>query len=124
MDRALACAVLLLAAPSLAVRAVVALLRTGRTLVSRSVVDRDGRPFQLYAFAGERGTSDLLDLIAVVAGRMRFIGPRPLTSDEARALPAESPVSYTHLDVYKRQIVISPSVPAAGMALSGTGTLR
>ncbi|MCO5309439.1 MAG: WecB/TagA/CpsF family glycosyltransferase [Austwickia sp.] len=91
MDRALACAVLLLAAPSLAVRAVVALLRTGRTLVSRSVVDRDGRPFQLYAFAGERGTSDLLDLIAVVAGRMRFIGPRPLTSDEARALPAESP---------------------------------
>lgn len=89
MDRAVAYAVLLASSPVIAARGAVAFARTGRVFQPYDVVGCDGAPLRLWDFAGERGHSDLLQLVAVASGRIRFIGPRPLTPDQLDRLPAD-----------------------------------
>lgn len=86
VDKAVACAVLLLSSPAIAVRGAASLLRTGHAVHAREVVDADGDTFRLWYFAAENGHSDLLALTAVACGRMRIIGPPPLTREQRAGL--------------------------------------
>lgn len=89
MDRAVACVLLVAASPAIAVRAAAAYFRTGRVVEPVDAVGPGGEPLKLRRFAGERGQSDLLRLAAVAAGRMRILGPAPLTSAELQDLPED-----------------------------------
>ena len=44
--------------------------------------------------------------LAIVSARSRTIPP--LTADTGRSILLSGPVSYTHLDVYKRQVLLLP----------------
>ena len=77
MDKAVAGAVLVLGAPLLGARALVAYRQTGRVLHTRTVVGHDGRTFTLCSFAGEAIGARLPQLVHVVRGQLRFVGPAP-----------------------------------------------
>lgn len=89
MDRAVASASLLLASPVILARAAAAYAREGRVLNRSDVVGKDGHPFTVWTFADHSGGFTLLHLVAVARGDMRFIGPRPLSADQAAELSSQ-----------------------------------
>ncbi|MBW3084585.1 N-acetylglucosaminyldiphosphoundecaprenol N-acetyl-beta-D-mannosaminyltransferase [Austwickia sp. TVS 96-490-7B] len=82
MDRAVAGLTLALLFPVLLVRAVIAYLSTGQVFESEDLFGRSGAPFTVRTFADGGLCSRLPHLVAVCCGHLRFVGPRPLTSDE------------------------------------------
>ncbi|MFE9722301.1 sugar transferase [Streptomyces sp. NPDC005794] len=89
LDLALGSALLLLAAPLLAVAALTLALRTGRTGVLRREIriGLGGRPFELRSLRTRRLRLDLLSRLPhVVRGELALVGPAPLTPDEAALL--------------------------------------
>lgn len=90
MDKAVASAALVLGAPLLGARALVAYRQTGRVLHTRTVVGRDGGTFTLCSFAGEAFGARLPHLVHVARGQLRFVGPAP-QSPTPRAFRPEDP---------------------------------
>ncbi|MBK8961692.1 MAG: WecB/TagA/CpsF family glycosyltransferase [Candidatus Competibacteraceae bacterium] len=89
-DLALALLLLGALAPWWLARALLGLTQTGRLVERRRLLGRDRRPFERLAFAGTvvgRGGAVLLNILR---GDMAFAGPRPLTLEEAAAVPVEA----------------------------------
>lgn len=86
-ERAIASLTLLAISPIILIRAAAGYARTGKTVDIVDAVGPAERTFRLRTLAGEARGATILHLWSVVRGDMRIIGPFPLSTAEARALP-------------------------------------
>ncbi|GAB76707.1 WecB/TagA/CpsF family glycosyltransferase [Austwickia chelonae] len=78
---------LLALTPVILVRAATGYARTGKMVDAAEAVGPAEHTFRLWTLAGEGRGATILHLWSVIRGDMRIMGPFPLNSDEARALP-------------------------------------
>ena len=104
-QRTLAAVLLVLVAPLYAVLALVVRLDGGPALFRQSRLGVGREPFTIYKLRTMRddqvtpigrvlrrtGLDELLQLVNIARGEMRFIGPRPLTSDDVVRLAWDGP---------------------------------
>ncbi|MBK1699964.1 WecB/TagA/CpsF family glycosyltransferase [Thiococcus pfennigii] len=95
LDLTVALALLILLAPLLAARALIARVRTGRILTRERLVGRFRVPFEQLRFAGEAPGAGLAVLFNILRGDMAIAGPRPLPEAEAQQLEVAAAVRFT-----------------------------
>jgi N-acetylglucosaminyldiphosphoundecaprenol N-acetyl-beta-D-mannosaminyltransferase len=88
-------AVLLLLSPLLLPRALRSRRQTGTVLSGRTLIGRYQTPFRRVAFAGAGSFRGLAVWLNVFRGEMAIVGPRPLTPQEAKAVPVADLVRFT-----------------------------
>lgn len=93
-DVVLALGLLLVLSPILLGRGVIAVLREGRVFAPERRVGRFREPFRLLRFAGSSLGRTLPVLVNILRGDMSFAGPRPLTEEEATAVPPDGLVRF------------------------------
>ena len=93
-DLALALFGLIALAPLWLVRALLALMSTGRVFDRSAVLGRDRHPFQRLSFAGTWPGRNLAALFNILRGDMAIAGPRPLTVAEAVAVPPMAEIRF------------------------------
>ncbi|MGI2323428.1 MULTISPECIES: WecB/TagA/CpsF family glycosyltransferase [Methylococcus] len=120
VDCIVAGALLILLAPLLLLRALVAKLRAGRVFAATERVGRFQVPFRQLAFADDAPARDLAVLLNVLWGDMAFAGPRPLSPEEAAAVPASQSIRFR-----LRPGIFSPYTLRSriGIAYEGEGEL-
>ena len=95
IDIAVSAAVLILLSPLLLMLA----LRSGRQrpgiLVGSTLIGRYQVPFRRLSFAGAGRFRDVAVWLNVFRGDMAIVGPRPLTKEEAAAVPVEDLARFT-----------------------------
>ncbi|HKD68679.1 MAG TPA: WecB/TagA/CpsF family glycosyltransferase [Candidatus Binataceae bacterium] len=94
LDFSAALAALLALSPLMLLRAIYARAKTGRAFDRTAAVGRFRTPFALLSFATAAPGRSLAVLINVVKGDMSFAGPRPLTPQEALAVPLDGQVRF------------------------------
>lgn len=94
LDIVLALAMLLLLAPVLLLRAVLARWRTGRVFSRTERVGRFRAPFRQLAFADRAAGATLPVLFNILRGDMAFAGPRALRPAEAALLRPEDGIRF------------------------------
>lgn len=85
---------LTLLSPFLLLRGGIALLREGRVFERERRIGRFREPFRLVRFAGSTLGRGLPVLVNVFRGDVSFAGPRPLTQEEADAVPPDGIVRF------------------------------
>jgi N-acetylglucosaminyldiphosphoundecaprenol N-acetyl-beta-D-mannosaminyltransferase len=81
--------------PILAVTAVRGRRRTGSALAGVTRIGRYRTPFRLLSFAGPGRFRGLAVWLNVLRGDLAIVGPRPLTAEEASAVPPEDLVRFS-----------------------------
>ncbi|MEW6038995.1 MAG: WecB/TagA/CpsF family glycosyltransferase [Pseudomonadota bacterium] len=95
VDFSVAGALLILLAPLLLFRALIAKLRAGRVFAVTLRAGRFQTPFRQLAFADDAPGRNLAVLLNVFWGEMAFAGPRPLSLEEAAAVPADQSIRFS-----------------------------
>ena len=87
-DVGVACIALLLLSPVLLLRALWGETATGHALTRVPCIGQDGRPFELYRFAGDIPGRGLAGLFNLLVGDVSLTGPKPeIRRDDGRAQP-------------------------------------
>jgi N-acetylglucosaminyldiphosphoundecaprenol N-acetyl-beta-D-mannosaminyltransferase len=95
IDIAVSAAVLLLLSPALLTRALWSRRQAGSVLVGTTLIGRYQAPFRRVSFAGTGGFRNLAVWLNVFRGDMAIVGPRPLTAEEAAAVPVADLARFT-----------------------------
>lgn len=94
-DLVLALLILLVLAPLMLLRALIARIGSGRVFERRRLIGRFRIPFNRLRFAGKAPGAGLAVLLNILRGNMAIAGPRPLTESEARELSVDAAVRFT-----------------------------
>jgi N-acetylglucosaminyldiphosphoundecaprenol N-acetyl-beta-D-mannosaminyltransferase len=95
LDLSLALILLILLAPIWLLCAALALMRASRLFDHTEMVGRHRKPFTRLSFAGSLPGRELAALFNILRGDLAFAGPRPLTADEAAAIPDEATIRFS-----------------------------
>jgi N-acetylglucosaminyldiphosphoundecaprenol N-acetyl-beta-D-mannosaminyltransferase len=95
LDFGIALLLLVLLAPLLLLRGLVAHASTGRVLERERLVGRFRQPFERLSFAGRAPGRRLAVLLNIVRGDLAIAGPRPLTESEAQDVDVDAVVRFT-----------------------------
>lgn len=85
---------ILLLSPLLLVRGSLSVIRQGRVIERERRIGRFREPFRLLRFAGPSLGRGLPVLVNILRGDMSFAGPRPLSQEEADAIPPDGLVRF------------------------------
>jgi N-acetylglucosaminyldiphosphoundecaprenol N-acetyl-beta-D-mannosaminyltransferase len=94
LDLIVASAVSIVLAPVLLLRALIALLTTGRIFDRRQLLGRFRVPFERLRFAGSFPGRWLASLLNIARGDLSWTGPRALSMAEAASVPARAWVRF------------------------------
>jgi N-acetylglucosaminyldiphosphoundecaprenol N-acetyl-beta-D-mannosaminyltransferase len=89
IDIAVSGTVLVLLSPLLLIRALWSRRQGGSVLVGSPLIGRYQSPFRRVSFAGTGRFQGLAVWLNIFRGDMAIVGPRPLTAEEAAAVPVE-----------------------------------
>ena len=95
LDVTLALLLLILLAPLLAVRGLIARAGTGRVFARETLIGHFRVPFERLRFTGTAPGRDLAVLLNILRGDMAIAGPRPLSAEEATRVGVEAAVRFT-----------------------------
>jgi len=94
-DIAASTSLLVLLSPLLLARGLWSRRQVGSVLTGTTLVGRFQVPFRRFSFAGSGRFLDLAVWLNVLRGDMALVGPRPLSQDEAAAVPLEDLVRFS-----------------------------
>jgi N-acetylglucosaminyldiphosphoundecaprenol N-acetyl-beta-D-mannosaminyltransferase len=95
LDLVVSAALLAVLSPLMAGRALWSRRQTGSILAPETLVGRYRTPFRRLAFAGTGRFRGIAVWLNVLRGDLAIVGPRPLSAEEASAVPLEDLVRFT-----------------------------